>query len=166
MSSMARVIFMVDWTDRIRRRTSRSFAPIPLYSPARYPGSCTPPVINSVTAAPSVIFPPNHKMVLVTVFVDATATCGPPVCKIVSPITFNEPSRERDDADDRDERSDDDDKARPDTRIVSDFTAEVRAVRAGGSLGRTYTITVACTDTAGNAATKDTHVFVPHDQRK
>src|SRR6185503_20164591 len=28
MSSMARVIFMVDWTDRIRRRTSRSCAPI------------------------------------------------------------------------------------------------------------------------------------------
>src|SRR2546428_4566296 len=28
MSSMARVIFMVDWTDRIRRLTVRSFAPI------------------------------------------------------------------------------------------------------------------------------------------
>src|SRR5712691_3124270 len=63
---------------------------------------CTPPVINSVTAAPSVIFPPNHKMVLVTVLVDATATCGPPVCKIVA-IAFNEPSKGDDD---RDEPSD------------------------------------------------------------
>ena len=117
-------------------------------------GSCTPPVINSVTAVPSVIFPPNHKMVLVTVLVDATATCGPPVCKIVA-IASNEPID-----DDRDEPSDDD-KARPDTRIVSDLTAEVRAVK-----GRTYTITVECTDTAGNVTRKDTQVFVPHDRRK
>lgn len=116
---------------------------------------CTPPVINSVTAAPSVIWPPNHKMVLVTVFVDASAVCGPPVCKIVV-ITSNEPT-----ADDRDEPSDDDGKARPDARIVSDLTAEVRAVR-----GRTYTITVECTDTAGNTTRKDTQVFVPHDRRK
>ena len=28
MSSIARVIFFVDWTDRIRRRTTRSWAPI------------------------------------------------------------------------------------------------------------------------------------------
>jgi len=123
--------------------------------------TCTPPVINSVTAAPSVIFPPNHKMVLVTVFVDASAVCGPPVCKIVA-IAIDEPSKGRGD-DDGDEPSDDrdDGKARPDARIVSDFTAEVRAVR-----GRTYTITVECTDTAGNATRKDTQVFVPHDRRK
>ena len=132
----------------------------------RLTGNCTPPVIASVTAAPSVIWPPNQKMVLVTVSVDATATCGPPVCKIVA-ITIDEPSRGRGD-DDGDEPSGDrdDDKARPDTRIVSDFTAEVRAVRAGGSLGRTYTITVECTDTAGNTTRKDTQVFVPHDRRK
>src|SRR6267378_1549014 len=123
--------------------------------------TCTPPLIASVTAAPSVIWPPNHKMVLVTVFVDASAVCGPPVCKIVA-ITTDEPSRGRGD-DDGDEPSGDrdDDKARPDTRIVSDFTAEVRAVR-----DRTYTITVECTDTAGNTTRKDTQVFVPHDRRK
>jgi hypothetical protein len=32
---MARVIFMVDWTDRIRRRTSLSFAPIARPDPDR-----------------------------------------------------------------------------------------------------------------------------------
>ena len=30
MSSMARVIFFVDWTERIRRRTTRSWAPMQL----------------------------------------------------------------------------------------------------------------------------------------
>ena len=123
--------------------------------------TCTPPMIASVTPALSMIWPPNHKMVLVTVSVVATATCGPPVCKIVA-ITIDEPSRGRGD-DDGDEPSGDrdDDKARPDTRIVSDFTAEVRAVP-----DRTYTITVECTDTAGNTTRKDTQVFVPHDRRK
>jgi len=32
ISSMARVIFIVDWTDRILRLTSLSFAPIPALS--------------------------------------------------------------------------------------------------------------------------------------
>jgi len=121
--------------------------------------TCTPPSIASVTATPSVIWPPNHKKVLVNVSVDATAVCGPPVCKIVA-IAINEPSKGDDDGDEP-SGDRDDDKARPDTRIVSDFTAEVRAVP-----DRTYTITVECTDTAGNTTRKDTQVFVPHDRRK
>ena len=116
--------------------------------------TCTPPSIASVTATPSVIWPPNHKMVLVTVSVDASAVCGPPVCRIVA-IASDEPSNGPGDGN-----------TSPDARIVSDFTAEVRAVRAGGSLGRTYTITVECTDTAGSTTTKVTQVFVPHDRRE
>src|SRR6266704_1580269 len=113
----------------------------------RLTGNCTPPVIASVTTAPSVIWPPNQKMVLVTVSVDAIATCGPPVCKIVA-ITIDEPSSVRCDYDGDEPSGDrDDDKARPDARIVSDFTAEVRAVRAGGSLGRIYLFIEECADT-------------------
>ena len=116
--------------------------------------TCTPPLIASVTAAPSVIWPPNHEMVPVTVFTDASAACGPAVCKIAE-IKSDEPSNGSGDGN-----------TSPDVLNVVGLTAEIRAERAGGSLGRTYTITVACTDTAGNAATKDTHVFVPHDQRE
>ncbi len=120
----------------------------------RLAGSCTPPVIASVIATPNVIWPPNHKMVPVTVSVDASATCGPPVCKIVA-ITSDEPSNGRGDGN-----------TSPDALIVGALAAEIRAERAGGFLGRTYTITVECTDTAGNASRKDTQVFVPHDRRK
>jgi len=72
----------------------------------------------------------------------------------------NEPSK-GDDGGDEPSGDRDDDKARPDKRIVSDFTAAGRAVQ-----DRTYTITVECTDTAGNTTRKDTQVFVPHDRRK
>ena len=105
--------------------------------------TCTPPSIASVTATPSVIWPPNHKKVLVTVSVAATAVCGPPVCKIVA-ITRDA----------------------PDARIVGALTAEIRAEGEKESHGQTYTITVECTDTAGNAARKDSQVFVPHDRRE
>ena len=116
--------------------------------------TCTPPLIASVTATPSVIWPPSHKIVPVTVLADASAACGPPVCKIVE-IKSDEPSNGPGDGN-----------TGPDAHIVPPLTAEIRAERVGGSMGRTYTITVECTDTAGNSARKDTTVFVPHDQRK
>ncbi|HYU68678.1 MAG TPA: hypothetical protein VEL09_05045 [Burkholderiales bacterium] len=118
-------------------------------------GNCAAPVIASLTATPSVIWPPNHKMVPVTVSADASAACGPPVCRIVA-IASDEPSNGRGDGN-----------TSIDAHIVPPLTAEIRAERAGGGfLGRTYTITVECTDTAGNTTRKDTTVFVPHDQRK
>jgi len=69
--------------------------------------------------------------------------CGPPVCKIVA-ITRDA----------------------PDAWIVGALTAEIRAEGEKESHGQTYTITVECTDTAGNAARKDSQVFVPHDRRE
>ena len=40
------------------------------------------------------------------------------------------------------------------------------AERARGGDGRVYTITVICTDAAGNAATNSAEVSMPHDQGK
>src|SRR5262245_15712851 len=115
--------------------------------------NCTAPLITSVNATPNVIWPPDHKLTPVTVTVDASAVCGPPVCKIVS-ITSDEP----------DDGSGDGGTS-GDTVILGGLNALVRAERSGGFAGRTYTITVECKDTAGNAATKTTTVLVPHDQR-
>jgi hypothetical protein len=115
--------------------------------------NCTAPLITSVNATPNVIWPPNHKMTPVTVTVDASAACGPPVCKIVS-ITSDEP----------DDGSGDGNTS-GDAVILGGLNALVRAERSGGFVGRTYTITVECKDTAGNAATKTTTVLVPHDRR-
>src|SRR5262249_35166163 len=113
------------------------------------PTVCIAPSITSVSATPNVIWPPNHKMVPVSVVADANAVCGPPVCTIVSMASDGPTGRSSDD-----------------TAITGSLTALVRAERSGGSLGRTYTITVECHDTAGNAATGTTIVRVPHDQRK
>jgi len=115
--------------------------------------NCTAPLITSVNATPNVIWPPNHKMTPVTVTVDASATCGPPVCKIIS-ITSSEPDDGNGDGD-----------TSGDAVILGGLNALVRAERSGGFAGRTYTITVECKDTAGNAATKTTTVLVPHDRR-
>jgi probable HAF family extracellular repeat protein len=113
------------------------------------PTLCITPSITSVSATPDVIWPPNHEMVPISVVADADAVCGPPVCTIVS-IASDEPT----------------DRISDDTAITGSLTALVRAARSGGSMGRTYTITVKCHDTAGNAATRTTIVRVPHDQGK
>ena len=109
--------------------------------------SCTPPVLSSVAATPSVLWPPNHKMVPISVAVEATAACGPPVCTIES-IASDGPSSEGD------------------VVITGDLTALLRAEKSSSFMGRTYTITVQCHDAVGNGATQATTVRVPHDQRR
>jgi hypothetical protein len=115
--------------------------------------NCTAPTIYAVSATPNVIWPPNHKLIPISVTADASTDCGPPVCKIVS-ITSDEPTDGSGDG-----------STSPDITITGDLTALVRAERSGGFSGRTYTITVECQGTTGNAATKSTIARVPHDQR-
>ena len=115
----------------------------------------TPPKINSVTATPDTLWPPNHKMVLVTVTVDVFDICdATPTCKIVS-VTSNEP------VDDGGDGS-----TAPDWKIVGDLAVELRAERSGSRNGRVYTITVRCTDDSGNSSERAVQVTVAHDQRK
>ena len=115
----------------------------------------TAPVIRSVSANPNVLWPPNHKMVEVTVAVDATDNSGQVLtCKIVG-VTSNEPVNGPGDGN-----------TDPDWRITGDLTVMLRAEHAGAAEGRIYTIQVTCTDAAGNATTGTVNVTVPHDQGK
>jgi hypothetical protein len=122
----------------------------------------TPPVISSVVANPSTLWPPNHKLVRVSITATATDICDTsPKCKIVS-VTSNEPvlgpgSGHTD----------------PDW-IISDPGPKVspatlgvmlRPERAGGGSGRVYTINVSCSDGSDNTTLGNTEVNVPHDQR-
>ena len=110
----------------------------------------TAPVITAVTATPSVILQTNHAMVPVAVSVSIT-DCDPSAsCKIVS-VTSNEPDDGLGDGD-----------TATDWKITGDLTLELRAERAGMGTGRVYTITVACTDAAGNTSTSTVTVTVPH----
>ncbi len=101
----------------------------------------TPPVITGVKASPSVIDKSNHMLVPVEVSVDATDGCGAVACRIVS-VASNEPGTE-------------------DWEITGPLTLKLRAERLGKGDGRVYTITIECTDAAGNVATSTVTVKVP-----
>jgi hypothetical protein len=103
----------------------------------------TPPVISSASATPSVLSSPNNHFVPVTISVSASDGCGGPVtCRITS-VTSNEPVDG------------------VDWVITGDLTLNVRASRDKRGTGRVYTITVTCTDDAGNESQRTVTVTVP-----
>ena len=106
----------------------------------------TPPVIHDVSADHSETGTPNHKMVSITVDVDATDDSGEAPSCIITGI------------------SDDESNDAADSEITGDLDAKVRAERDGNGDGRTYTIVVTCTDAAGNPVDVSVDVNVAHDQ--
>jgi hypothetical protein len=108
-----------------------------------------PPFITPVWAFPSVLWPPNHKMINVSVNYFAFDNCGPASCSLH--VSSDEPVAGTGYGD----------KA-PDWVILDNHHVLLRAERAGHGNGRTYTITINCTDAAGSTSTKSTNVFVPH----
>lgn len=105
----------------------------------------TPPAIQSVTANPSSIWPPNKKMVPVSLSVNAIDASGVISTRIVS-VTSNETGWQ--------------------WQKTNDLTLNLQADRNGNGTGRVYTITVECKDRFNNASTKAVTVKVPHDQGK
>jgi HYR domain len=120
-----------------------------------------PPVIASIVASPDTLWPPNHKLVPVSITASATDNCDPSLsCRIVS-VSANEPvlgpgSGNTD----------------PDW-VITDPGPKVspamlgvalRAERAGGGTGRVYRIDTTCADASGNTTAGATTVTVPHDQ--
>jgi hypothetical protein len=114
----------------------------------------TPPSIASATATPSVLWPPNHQMVPVTLSVVVSDNCAATAaCQIVS-VSSNEPPEGLGDGD-----------MAPDWVITGKLAVGLRAERSGTGNGRVYTIMVRCTDAAGNSSSKTVTVSVPHDRR-
>jgi hypothetical protein len=108
------------------------------------------PNIQSLSANPAVINKNNHKMVAVTITAAASdAADAAPACRIIS-VTSNEPVNGAGDGN-----------TAPDWEITGDLTLNVRAERSGQGTGRIYTITVECTDAAGNASSATVTVTVP-----
>jgi len=108
----------------------------------------TPPDISTVSATPDSLWPPDHKMVPVTVAVSVTDACDPDVaaaCEIIS-VSSNESGTS------------------PEWQITGPLTVNLRAERLVTATGRTCTITVQCMNESGNASTKTVAVTVPHDQ--
>lgn len=111
-----------------------------------------PPVIHSITATPTTIWPPNHKMRPVRLTVSAEDSCGPVHWEITS-ITSNEPEDGLGDG-----------HTSPDWAIQAPHQAWVRAERSGRGNGRVYTLNVTVSDASANSTAGSVQVFVPHDR--
>lgn len=115
----------------------------------------TPPTIQSVSATPSILWPPDHKMVPVNVKVLSSDICDPALACRISSVSSNEPVNGLGDGD-----------MAPDWGITGDFTLNLRAERSGTGKGRIYTISVTCTDDSGNGSVATTNVRVPFAKGK
>jgi hypothetical protein len=131
---------------------------------ADYSASCSttvtvidtiPPVITSACAIPNSLWPPNHKMVPVTINANVTDNCGPACWSIIN-VQSNEPVNGKGDGN-----------TSPDWQILSDHCVNLRAERSGNGDGRIYTITIQAKDASGNLSEPQTvTVTVAHDQGK
>lgn len=113
----------------------------------------TPPVIGTASASPAVLWPPNHKMVPVSVAVQVTDVCDAAAACHITSITSDEGAGAGSG------------NAGPDAEITGPLSANLRAERSGQGDGRVYTLALECSDGSGNTSGRTVDVFVPHDQR-
>jgi hypothetical protein len=121
----------------------------------------TAPVIDSVSASPNTLWPPNHKFVTVRISASAHDICDPhPVCAVTA-IASNEPPTGGGQGN-----------TQPDFIFTTQYETspavlpvQLRAEREGSGTGRVYTITVNCKDASNNlSAPAQTIVTVPHNR--
>jgi 6-phosphogluconolactonase (cycloisomerase 2 family) len=120
-----------------------------LYALAVFPpkSCCLAPVITGASATPDVLWPPNQKLVDVTIDYTVTDHC-PNTCVLT--VSSNEPP-----VNDKE----------PDWVVIDAHHLRLRAERPGSGNGRTYTITITCTnDTNKQSSTQTVTVVVPHDK--
>jgi hypothetical protein len=116
-------------------------------------GDNEPPVIVSITPSRTCLWPPNHKMVPITIKVKATDNSGKKVTSRIVSVTSNEPEEDLGDG-----------TSESDWKIVGALKVQLRAERSGTLTDRLYTITVESKDTSGNVSYGTTTVCVSHDQ--
>jgi hypothetical protein len=104
----------------------------------------TPPSINGVSATPSSIWPPDHRMVEVTLAYTSGDNCGGPTTNTLG-VSVNAAGAK--------------DKREPDWEILDALRVLLRADK-----GNVYTLSIISTDGRGNRAAKAVTVSVPHDQ--
>jgi hypothetical protein len=112
-----------------------------------------PPDISSLNPSTACLWPPNHQMETISLSGTATDDSGGPVTFQIVSVTSSEPDNGLGDGD-----------TANDWVITGPMTVDLRAERSGTGPGRTYTITVRCTDASGNVSYARTTVCVPHDQ--
>jgi hypothetical protein len=112
-----------------------------------------PPDCSKATASPDSLWPPNHKLRLVTVG-GVTDPDGDPVTVTITAVTQDEPLN-----------ADADGNTVPDAALTSvSNEVQLRAERSGQGDGRVYRISFTGADTRGGTCTGAVSVAVPHDQ--
>jgi hypothetical protein len=114
----------------------------------------TKPIVDSVSASPNVLWPPDQQFVPIAITAVAHDTCDPnPVCSIAS-VSSSEPLTGGGSGN-----------STPDYNITGPLSLALRAEREGTGSGRTYTIAVTCKDASNNVSdVASTTVFVPHSR--
>jgi hypothetical protein len=118
----------------------------------------TVPPRLSVDLSPTVLWPPDHRMVDVVATVLADDSCEPPTVVLRS-ISIDEPGHALGPS-----NGTTGDSVRNAGIGTADFEFAVRAERAGSGAGRTYTVVYVATDAAGNESAAREEVRVPHDR--
>jgi len=121
-------------------------------------GTCDdtePPVIQSLTTSAPSLWPPDHRMVPVTVEGVVTDNVSQVVTTRIISVTSNEPDNGLGDGD-----------TPGDIEQTGPMSVNLRAERSGTGRGRVYTIVVKAADEAGNTTTAQVQVLVPSSRRK
>lgn len=106
------------------------------------------PQITKLKASPHVLWPPNRRMIPVTVKVKLVDECdGQPAAKIIS-VESNEPEHGK----------------QHDWEITGPLTVNLRAEHGKRGRSRIYLVNVEATDAAGNKSTNSVSVKVPKSQ--
>jgi hypothetical protein len=101
-----------------------------------------PPVCTSAAASPPAIWPPDGRLVPVTIG-GVTDPDGDPVTVTATSVAQNEPGHDS---------------------AITSSGASVRATRLGEGSGRVYTISFTASDGRGGSCSGAVRVTVPHDQ--
>ncbi len=107
-----------------------------------------PPVIENLTASPSALWPPDHKLKTVTLSYAAHDNCGIAGTQVT--VTSNDPAQSGEDGD-----------LSPDWEIADAHHVRLRAEKLKNGKERIYTIKVTVTDAAGNQTSATVNVTVP-----
>jgi hypothetical protein len=107
-----------------------------------------PPDCSAATASPATIWPPNGKLVPVSIG-GVTDPDGDPVALTITGVHQDEPLSRQ---------------GTPDALGIGASTAQLRADRSGGGDGRVYHVTFEASDGNGGVCTATVTVCVPRDQ--
>ena len=105
-----------------------------------------------------ILLPPNHRMVPVTIQVNAQDSSGSPVVISATVASSEDPDK------DGDGHTIPDVTAPVIDQVQGTIYLELRAERSGRGSGRTYTITITATDASGNQSQALVECVAPHDR--